>query len=181
MHVAPPGGQNWNQSCDRYFWSPVHVQEPIGKWRQLVAKLETNANCENWRPKLESIESLAWIFFSTVGTRSESELAKTFFYISLCPHKELKMCDIPNWHSPLPQSCHFSLESKVPEHWRDFLWDSRLTRGGWSINQLSGSFPGTFRNIFPELFRTFPVKLSGTFIRTWGLRLQCLGDIDIVY
>ena len=36
--------------------------------------------------------------------RNESELAEIWggglFDISLCPHKELKMCDCPNCHSP---------------------------------------------------------------------------------
>ena len=63
--------------------------------------------------------------------RNESELAQTYgslFDISLCPHKELKLCDCPNCHSPHPQRCDCSPESKVPEQWRDFLWDQRGPR-----------------------------------------------------
>ena len=63
--------------------------------------------------------------------RNESELAQiwgSLFDISLCPHKELKLCDCPNCHSPHPQPCDCSPESKVPEIWRDFLWDQRGPR-----------------------------------------------------
>ena len=35
------------------------------KWRHLVAKLVTNASSAAWWPKLKSMESLTWIFFST--------------------------------------------------------------------------------------------------------------------
>ena len=72
--------------------------------------------------------------------RNESELAEIWgglFDISLCPHEELKMCDCPNCHSPHPhymavwcdsERCDCSPESKVPDNWRDFIWDQRGLR-----------------------------------------------------
>ena len=64
-------------------------------------------------------------------TRDEAELAQIWgglFDIALCPHKELKLCDCPNCNVPHPQHCDCSLESKVPEHWNEFLWDQRGSR-----------------------------------------------------
>ena len=45
--------------------------------------------------------------------RNEAELAQKWgglFDISLCSHRELKLCDCPNCKSPHPQHCDCSLE-----------------------------------------------------------------------
>ena len=63
--------------------------------------------------------------------RNEAELAEIWgglFDISLCPHRELKLCDCPNCISPHPQQCDCSCENKIPENWKDFLWDQRGSR-----------------------------------------------------
>ena len=63
--------------------------------------------------------------------RNEAELAQKWgglFDISLCSHRELKLCDCPNCKSPHPQHCDCSLESKIPEDWQAFLWDQRGSR-----------------------------------------------------
>ena len=63
--------------------------------------------------------------------RDEAEIAQNWgslFDISLCPHRELKLCNCPNCTSPHPPICDCSLGSKVPDHWQAFLWDQRGLR-----------------------------------------------------
>ena len=63
--------------------------------------------------------------------RDEAEISQLWgglFDISLCPHKELRVCDCPNCKSPHPQQCDCTLGIKVPEHWVEFLWDQRGSR-----------------------------------------------------
>ena len=60
--------------------------------------------------------------------RNENELAKIWgglFDISRCPHRVMKLCDCPNCDTPHPPACDCSLESRVPEDWKDFLWDQQ--------------------------------------------------------
>ena len=66
-----------------------------------------------------------------VSRRNESELAQLWgglFDISSCSHRKLKLCDCPTCNSPHPEKCDCSVESKVPDHWKDFLWDQRGSR-----------------------------------------------------
>ena len=63
--------------------------------------------------------------------RDEVELAHLWgglFDISICPHRDLKVCDCPTCHTPHPQKCDCPLETSVPEQWVDFLFDQRGPR-----------------------------------------------------
>ena len=53
------------------------------------------------------------------------EVWSKLFDISLCPHREMEICDCPNCHTPHPEQCDCPGETRVPEGWRIFLWDQR--------------------------------------------------------
>ena len=50
------------------------------------------------------------------------------FDISLCPHREEKLCDCPNCQIPHPEVCTCTGETRVPDGWISFLWDQRGKR-----------------------------------------------------
>ena len=63
--------------------------------------------------------------------RNESDLAEIWgdmFDITLCPHRESKLCNCPNCDTPHPEACDCTSDTKVPDGWVDFLWDQRGPR-----------------------------------------------------
>ena len=63
--------------------------------------------------------------------RDETKLAEVWgnmFDITLCPHRQSKLCDCPNCDTPHPEKCNCSSDTKVPDAWVDFLWDQRGPR-----------------------------------------------------
>ena len=122
----------------------------LGIWKQntpdnVVSKVVADNICAIWNkteiPQIDSksVENKVERILARAkkvlkldqSRRNESELAKIWgglFDISRCPHRELKLCDCPNCDTPHPPLCDCSLESKVPEDWKDFLWDQRSSR-----------------------------------------------------
>ena len=52
----------------------------------------------------------------------------SLFDISLCSHKEKKICDCPDCSIPHPEPCNCGDGSRVPDGWTSFLWDQREKR-----------------------------------------------------
>ena len=125
----------------------------LGEWRNNtpvseIAKVVADSVCDVWdktdiphfgtqnpkwvREKVEKLLSRAkTVLKIPVERRNNVELEgewSKLFDISLCPHREKKLCNCPNCNTPHPELCTCTGGTKVPEGWRDFLWDQREKR-----------------------------------------------------
>ena len=57
----------------------------------------------------------------------EAEWSK-LFDISLCSHREKILCECPSCVTPHPEICTCAVDTRVPDSWRNFLWDQRGKR-----------------------------------------------------
>ena len=122
----------WKSNTPDLVVSKAVASDFCGIWDKTSIPHFGNTNLQSVQKKVERLLGKAKdVLKVPENRRDESELGEVWgglFEMSLCPHRQLKLCNCPNCETPHPEQCDCSMDKKVPDSWADFLWDQRGPR-----------------------------------------------------
>ena len=122
----------WKSNTPDLVVSKAVASDLCGIWDKTSIPHFGNTNLQSVQKKVERLLGKAKdVLKVPENRRDESELGEVWgglFEMSLCPHRQLKLCNCPNCETPHPEQCDCSMDKKVPDSWADFLWDQRGPR-----------------------------------------------------
>ena len=122
----------WKSNTPDQEVSKAVTRDLCGIWDKTPIPHYGNTNIRYVERRVETLLGKAKdVLKIPIPRRNESELAEVWgnmFEITLCPHRQSKLCDCPNCDTPHPEKCDCPNDKKVPDAWVEFLFDQRGPR-----------------------------------------------------